>query len=188
MGLISLEHGTTAYRADFAFYGAAVAGLGGSLLVGAPPSQALPLAGIAMAGLAAWSLLEYLLHRFVLHGLQPFRGWHAEHHARPAALICAPTLLSAALIVMLVYGPAWWLTGRWPATALSFGVVTGYLGYTVTHHATHHWRGGGAWLRRRKRWHARHHHAAQQRCFGVTSGLWDHAFGTAAQGRPARRL
>lgn len=179
MGLISLEHGTNAYRADFALYGTAVLGLGGSLLVAAPSAQALSLAGISLAGLASWSLLEYLLHRFVLHGLQPFKGWHAQHHARPTALICAPTLLSAALIVVLVYAPAWWLTGAWPATALSFGVVTGYLGYAVTHHATHHWRAGGAWLRRRKRWHAQHHHAARPDCYGVTSAIWDHAFGSA---------
>jgi cyclopropane-fatty-acyl-phospholipid synthase len=58
-------------------------------------------------------------------------------------------------------------------------VLAGYLAYTVTHHATHHWRGESAWLLRRKQWHAQHHHrSAQPGFFGVTSGFWDGIFGS----------
>jgi cyclopropane-fatty-acyl-phospholipid synthase len=63
------------------------------------------------------------------------------------------------------------------------GVLVGYLGYSLTHHATHHWPARNAWTRRRKRWHAMHHGAlAQPGYYGVTSGFWDALFGT----RPAR--
>lgn len=186
MGLMTLEHGKLAYRADFAFYGATVASLAVLLVRVTPPSQALAIAAWSAAGLAGWTLAEYLLHRFVLHGLQPFRRWHTAHHDRPTALISSPTLFSAGLILVLVFVPALLLVGRWHACALTFGVLVGYLAYTVTHHATHHWRADSRWLRQRKRWHAAHHHRAQPGCFGVTSGFWDRVFGSAPPRAEAR--
>ena len=185
MGLFTLEHSKMAYRADFALYGVAVMSLTTLLVLDGPAAQRFESALWVVAGLAGWSLVEYLLHRFVLHGLQPFQRWHTEHHERPTALICAPTLLSAALISVLVFLPALLLGGLWRACAVTLGVVTGYLAYAITHHATHHWRADGAWLRERKRWHALHHHQRWPGCYGVTSGVWDHVFGT-AQRTPRR--
>ncbi len=177
--LVSLEHGKLAYRADFAVYGAAVAGMGAALAVDAPRAQDLAIVLWVGAGLAAWSLIEYVFHRFLLHGMSPFREWHALHHARPTARIASPTLFSAALIAGLVAFPAWLLWGGWPACALTLGVTFGYYAYAITHHATHHWRAAGPGARGRKRRHAAHHHAADaSRCFGVTSGLWDVVFRT----------
>jgi sterol desaturase/sphingolipid hydroxylase (fatty acid hydroxylase superfamily) len=188
MSLFSLEHSRAAYRADFALYGTAVVVLAALLLGAAPRPQAAVYAACAVAGLAAWTFLEYVLHRFVLHGMPPFSRWHADHHARPTALICAPTVLSATLIVVLVFVPGLLLGDAWRACALTFGVLTGYLAYAVTHHATHHWRGDGAWLRRRKRWHALHHHATRNPvAFGVTSSVWDHVFGSDDPGATTRR-
>ena len=179
MPLFSLEHSSSAYGADFALYGGAVIALTGLLLVSGPHAQAWGLAALAAAGLAAWTAIEYALHRFVLHGLQPFKRWHAEHHERPTALICAPTILSAALIATLVFLPAVLLAGLWRGCALTLGVLTGYLAYAITHHATHHWRADSAWLKRRKRWHALHHHRARPGCYGVTTTFWDHVLGSA---------
>ena len=181
MSLFALEHSRNAYRADFALYACAVVGLAVFLAAEAPHGHRLTMAALISAGLLCWSVLEYLLHRFVLHGLQPFKGWHEAHHNRPSALICAPTFFSAMLIITLVFVPAFWLGDLWRACALTLGVVAGYLGYAITHHATHHWRADSVWLRQRKRWHALHHHSTgDQRCFGVTSALWDHVFGSAA--------
>jgi len=58
------------------------------------------------------------------------------------------------------------------------GVVAGYLVYSLTHHATHHWRSRGPLARRRKQWHAQHHHSDAPVCFGVTTRFWDRVFGT----------
>ena len=190
VGFFNLEHSKAAYRADFGLYAAAVVALAALLLDG-PRDRWLELGSIALAGLASWSVIEYALHRFVLHGVEPFRSWHAEHHQRPTALICAPTILSATLIAVLVFLPALLCIGLWRATALTLGVLTGYLAYAITHHATHHWRADSAWLRQRKRWHGLHHHGGlQPACFGVTSALWDHVLGSgpraAAAARPAR--
>jgi cyclopropane-fatty-acyl-phospholipid synthase len=181
MGLISLEHGSLAYRADLAFYGLTVTGLGTLIALAAPSDQHLRLMLWLAAGLTGWTGIEYALHRFVLHGLAPFSRWHGAHHERPHALICTPTLMSAALIVGLVALPAVLLLGRWPAAGFTLGVLTGYLAYSIAHHATHHWGADNPWLHERKRWHALHHRrVARPGHFGVTSSLWDRACGTAA--------
>jgi hypothetical protein len=181
MGLFALEHSQRAYRADFALYGAAVALLSAFVVFGVPPDQWLAMLAFALAGLASWTAIEYALHRFVLHGLQPFQRWHAEHHHRPSALIGAPTILSASLIATLVFLPALLLGNWWRACALTLGVLTVYLAYAITHHATHHWRAEHVWLKQRKRWHALHHHALAPVCYGVTTAFWDHVFGSTGQ-------
>lgn len=179
MVLFSLEHSKAAYRADFALYGIAVVLLAGFLLAGSPTGELPEIAAWSLAGLAGWTGIEYALHRFVLHGLRPFSRWHAAHHQRPMALICAPTIMSAALIVTLVFLPALLLGGLWRACALTLGVLAGYLAFSVTHHATHHWRADHAWLKQRKQWHALHHNTGEAGCYGVTSAFWDHVFGSA---------
>ena len=177
MSLISLEHSKAAYRVDFALYAGAVVTLAAVLLVAAPRERAWGLAGWVLVGLAGWTLIEYLLHRFLLHGLEPFRSWHARHHDRPQALIYAPTVVSAASITASIFAPALYFGDVWAALALTLGVIAGYLAYAVTHHATHHWRSDNAWLRGRKRHHALHHHAVlEPGAYGVTSAFWDHVF------------
>ncbi|HEX9390986.1 MAG TPA: sterol desaturase family protein [Usitatibacteraceae bacterium] len=188
MGLFNLEQSKAAYIADFVFYGFAVAATAVWLLAAGPRAQLPILAALTLMGLASWTLLEYVLHRFVLHGLQPFRRWHAEHHQRPMALICTPTILSATLIVTMVFLPALLLGDLWRAGAMTLGVMTGYLAYGITHHATHHWRTNSAWLKRRKLWHALHHRRPDQPgYYGVSNALWDHVFGSAAQPTVRRR-
>lgn len=183
MRFLSFEHGRAAYRADFLIYGAAVVALSVLLVEAGPSGHGFALAGTLLAGLLGWSFVEYGLHRFVLHGLSPFRRWHEQHHQRPTALICAPTLLSGSLIALLVFLPAALIGDRWLACALTLGLLIGYLGYAVTHHAIHHWHGRGAWLLRRKRWHALHHRLeGGSSCFGVTSAFWDRVFRSVPRG------
>lgn len=173
--LFALEHSSAAYRADFAVYAGAVTVLAVFLALGSPPAHWLQTSAIALVGLLSWSAMEYALHRFVLHGFQPFKSWHEEHHLRPRALICTPTVLSASLIAVLVFFPTFLLAGVWRACAFTLGVLTGYLAYAITHHATHHWRANSAWLAQRKHWHALHHQSSgPTACYGVTSGFWDH--------------
>lgn len=179
MHIFTLEHSKTAYRVDFALYCAIVVGLAVFLMINGPREQRVEIIVFALAGLISWTAIEYALHRFVLHGLQPFRRWHEEHHRRPMALIFTPTILSAALIVILIFIPALLVVGLWCAFALTLGVLTGYLSYTITHHAVHHWRADSGWLKRRKRWHALHHHRIEQSgYYGVTSSFLDHVFGS----------
>jgi cyclopropane-fatty-acyl-phospholipid synthase len=182
MGLFSIEQSKAAYRADIAFYAVSVVILTAWLLLRGPPAHWLQLVGYALAGLSGWTAIEYGLHRFVLHGLKPFSRWHVLHHQRPSALMFTPTPVSASLIAALVFLPALLASELWPASALTLGVLIGYLAYTVTHHATHHWHADSAWLRRRKRWHALHHHrGAQSVCYGVSTAFWDRVFGSTSR-------
>ncbi|HEV8689363.1 MAG TPA: sterol desaturase family protein [Ideonella sp.] len=178
MGLLSLEQSKAAYRTDFALYGVTVTGLAIYLAWAVAASQRWTLVAWALLGLAGWTPIEYALHRFVLHGLPPFRAWHALHHARPTALVFAPTVLSGSLIGGVVFLPLLGLSGWWRACALTLGVLAGYLAYTLTHHAMHHGHRGSAWLMRRKRWHAQHHRVGARGCYGVTSAFWDRVCGT----------
>jgi cyclopropane-fatty-acyl-phospholipid synthase len=178
----TFEHSRAAYRADFAICAVCIVALAAFLVLRAPPAQWLELTALAVSGLAAWPAVEYALHRFVLHGLPPFRSWHVQHHRRPWALICAPTIVSAMLIGTLLFLPALLVGGLWRAGALTFGVLSGFLAYAVVHHAIHHWRAEGAWLKECKRRHFHHHREfGQAACYGVTTRLWDDLFGTAGR-------
>jgi cyclopropane-fatty-acyl-phospholipid synthase len=182
MHIFTLEHNNTAYRVDFALYCAIVMVLAVFLMVNRPREQRVEITAFVLAGLISWAAIEYALHRFVLHGLQPFRRWHEEHHRRPMALIFTPMILSTALIVILILIPALLVVGLWSAFALTFGVLTGYLPYTITHHAVHLWYAGNAWLKKCKLWHALHHHHIEQSdYYGVTSSFLDHVFGSTQQ-------
>jgi cyclopropane-fatty-acyl-phospholipid synthase len=178
MNLFTIEQTRAVYWADFFFYGLVIAVLMLTLSLGPPPADRGKLALLVLAALAGWSLLEYLVHRFVLHGIQPFRRWHAAHHESPRALICAPTILTASVIGGALFIPVWATADLWCACSLTLGLLIGYLVYALTHHATHHWRAPRGWLRQRRRWHLVHHHEREPCCYGVTSGFWDHLFGT----------
>lgn len=179
MGLLNFEHSNGSHLADVALYGIAVVVLAGSTWVTTPDGNVMAACGWALSGLAAWTLLEYLLHRFVLHRVPPFKRLHATHHQRPTALIGSPTLMTATLFGLLVFAPSQAAFELWRACALTLGMVSGYLAYTLIHHGVHHGRGISPWLQRRRRWHGLHHRSAVQAvCFGVTSSFWDHIFGT----------
>lgn len=154
--VFALEHSPLAYAVDFVFYGVLTASLAMTLVVFGFGKHPVQLAAIVGTGAIAWTLFEYAIHRFVLHGLRPFCDWHAEHHQRPMALICAPTLVSAALIVAVVLLPALLWAGPLRAVALTLGVLAGYLAYST-----------------------RASRGTPLAALGVTSGFWDRVFATA---------
>jgi cyclopropane-fatty-acyl-phospholipid synthase len=175
MKLFSLQFSKAGYVADSLGYVLWVVIVSGLLVRFGPRREWLDIALLMGGGLMIWTFLEYVLHRFVLHGFEPFRSMHAEHHDRPHALIGIPTLLSAALFAALVFAPAVAMMDFWKGTGLTLGVVTGYLAYGGIHHAAHHWRPSTHWLNRRKQLHAIHHRV--RNChYGVTTSLWDWVF------------
>ncbi|WP_428506683.1 sterol desaturase family protein [Roseateles sp.] len=178
MTLISLRQSLRACYLDFAVYTLLMVGLAGSLAPQETARAAVGLLVLALLGLALWSLIEYLTHRFVLHGIQPFQGWHTEHHVHPREHLGLPTWLSLALFTALVYLPLRAMLGAASAGPLMIGVLAGYLIYSMAHHASHHWPARGMWMERRKRWHALHHQSGQARCYGVSTTFWDRALGS----------
>lgn len=176
MRLFTMQHTARESAVDLAVQIATILLLAGLLLRHTPSGQALPLIGLALAGLVAWTFIEYCVHRFVLHGVQPWRTWHAEHHRDPMTHVFAPTLLISALFAALVFAPALWLVGLWAASGFTLGVLSGYLLYSLTHLAIHHRTARGGWLSRRQRWHAEHHGRRDPPDrYGVITNFWDHA-------------
>lgn len=167
------------YVSDFFIYGVAIVVAAALLGLHGGAAHWLMLGLAAVGGLVAWSLVEYLLHRYVLHGVPPFKGWHAEHHHHPQDLIGMPAVASLPLIVGLVYFPLRWWTNSQLALAATLGFMVGYLAYMVVHHGVHHWASRRKhWFRARKVAHALHHVRDETRCYGVTTSFWDRAFGT----------
>jgi cyclopropane-fatty-acyl-phospholipid synthase len=182
-----MQHTERENVADLVVQTATILLLGALLLRHGPQQQRLSLMGLVVGGLLAWTLIEYCVHRFVLHGLRPWRAWHAQHHLHPASLVYAPTMLVSALFAALVFAPLLWLGGLWLACGLTLGVLCGYLFYSLTHLAIHRRTTRNRWLRKRQRWHAEHHRGAGRAGrYGVTTDFWDRLFALAS--KPASRL
>jgi len=125
-------------------------------------------------GLCAWTLLEYLLHRFMLHGVEPFRGWHLQHHLHPDVPMRTPVVSSLMLILPVAGLPILLHTDTGPAAALSFGLLVGHLLQEIVHHRLHMaTRPVGAWLSARWREHDFHHHRNEHVAYGTLTGFWD---------------
>jgi sterol desaturase/sphingolipid hydroxylase (fatty acid hydroxylase superfamily) len=176
--VLKVEHSKAAYWADFALYAAVIVAIILFLIMSAERIGFMQMSGFVLVGLLTWTFLEYAIHRFILHLIEPFKTWHTLHHLRPRALILAPTLLTTTLIGLLIFTPAFFLSSALPASAFTVGLLVGYFGYALTHHAIHHWPANLQVMRTRKRLHALHHMQGVPTNFGVTSTLWDRAFGS----------
>jgi sterol desaturase/sphingolipid hydroxylase (fatty acid hydroxylase superfamily) len=184
--IFTIEHSKAAYWADFGLYAIAIVALALFLIMSAEKIGFFQMSGFVIVGFAMWTFLEYAIHRFVLHGMQPFKTWHARHHLRPRALILAPTILTGTLIGLLIFAPLFLVSSAMPASAITVGLLIGYFGYALLHHAIHHWHtnwstswlGRFDFMRMRKRMHAVHHMQSAPTNFGVTSTLWDRVFGS----------
>jgi hypothetical protein len=136
----------------------------------------------AVLGALSWSALEYGLHRFAMHELRG-RGLvsveHLKHHADVTYFAPASKkLLSAAATTAVAYPIAAAATGRRWATSYVAGLIGMYFGYEVLHRRAHTHPPRSAYGRWMRRSHLHHHFGAPMRNHGVTSPVWDKAFGT----------
>ena len=139
------------------------------------------LALLFAIGWIAWTLTEYLMHRFVFHHFPVFTAMHLAHHDEPHALIGTPTFVTLAAFAALVFWPVHVFAGLEEASALSAGMMSGYLAYVGVHYFVHNVGSRGLpWLKRLIRLHAIHHHDIHHN-FGVTTDFWDRVFGTLAR-------
>ena len=178
MAFFKLEHTKAFYYVDFVAYFLIIVLVSGLLISYAPRGEWWHIVLSMAGGLVVWPLIEYTLHRYVMHRLEPFRGWHMEHHRRPRAYICTPTIFSAGMIFTLVFLPTFALGTLWVGTGLTLGITTGYQIFSWTHHAVHYWRSDTGWLRNRKRLHSIHHRLGSNCNYGVTTSFWDKVFST----------
>jgi dihydroceramide fatty acyl 2-hydroxylase len=167
--------------------------VGASVAWGGLPWWAAP--PLLVAGAFSWTLYEYLLHRFLFHWTPPIPGgarlqrlWHGLHHERyndPLRIVISPliTLWLAGILLLPHLAIAWLLAPAlpWGAPVTWFaGTLVGWVTYSVTHWALHCRPFKSARMRRLRAHHMLHHvdpRYADAR-YGVTTTLWDRAFGT----------
>ena len=137
----------------------------------------------AALGVLSWTLLEYLIHRFMGHDRRfrktPFGVEHIRHHAEGDYF--APTwkkLIAASLAAGVLAAPAIAIAGPWVGGAYVAGLIAFYGVYEWLHRREHTHPGVGAYGRWARRHHFHHHFADSRANHGVTSPIWDLAFGT----------
>jgi dihydroceramide fatty acyl 2-hydroxylase len=163
-----------------------------SAAVGAPAhASAMFVPAGFLTGLFLWTLAEYTLHRFLFHHKPAnafqerlFFLFHGIHHAQPQVKtrLVMPLPVSVPMAI-LFYGLFSLVLGgllkspEWVAPTMS-GFLIGYLAYDLTHYATHHFAMRSGYWKYIKRHHMQHHYKDPATRFGVSSPLWDWAFGT----------
>jgi hypothetical protein len=160
--------------------------------------------GSFVLGSLAWTASEYAIHRFVGHGPKrappptllgrltlsglaaEFNREHLAHHSDPSYFAKASRkALASALVTPAMAAALAPLVGLRRAASFTLGFGVAYGAYEVVHRRlhTHPPRGRyGRWLRRH---HLHHHYKSPRGNHGVTSPLWDLAFGTR---RPLERI
>lgn len=140
---------------------------------------------VFITGMLFWSLFEYLIHRYVFHLVaESKRGrkfvyiLHGNHHEYPRDkerlfMPPVPSLIIASIIFFSIYA----LLRNY--TFMFFpGFMLGYLMYGTMHYAIHAWNPPFKWMKPLWRNHHLHHYKNEGLGYGVSSTLWDHAFGT----------
>lgn len=170
------------YWATFVTDAMAAAGFGWLAATSYTGSLAVA-AVLVIAGFLSWTLAEYLLHRFLLHGSSPApRREHAKHHRDTRALVSTP-LLTIPLIALAIWAALAAATSIGIAALATFGLYAGYNYFVVVHHMQH----SHPELLARSRFFGRNlrlhelHHRHPETHFGISSALWDRAFGTMSE-------
>lgn len=175
-----MQLGLIGYYSDFVVYPLVIAVLAVAGLLEAGEESAPGWIGTVLACLGLWTLTEYLLHRFVLHHIPYIKDLHDRHHVEERSSVGTPTWLSLAVHALVAFVPVWLISDFATASAVSCGLMLGYLWYISVHHMIHQWHPSHpSYLYTLKRRHAVHHHIDETANFGVTSAFWDRIFGTA---------
>ncbi|KAI9303516.1 hypothetical protein BJ944DRAFT_283098 [Cunninghamella echinulata] len=143
-------------------------------------------------GVLIWTLLEYLLHRFLFHvddylpdhqiAFLVHFTLHGFHHYLPMdklRLVMPPTLGIAIAYPLVSLGH--FLFPPVMAHAVIAGGVVGYVLYDMTHYYLHHAKVFKYHFKEMKKYHMAHHYKNYEDGYGITSKLWDIAFGTVLQ-------
>ena len=138
-----------------------------------------------LAGMLFWTLFEYIMHRFVFHWVAESERakkvvyvMHGNHHHFPRDkerlfMPPVPSLILASIIFLIMYA----IMGNFVFVFFP-GFILGYLMYGTMHFAIHAWNPPFKWMKPLWRNHHLHHYKDEHRGFGVSTTIWDRAFGT----------
>lgn len=137
-------------------------------------------------GVFFWTFFEYMMHRFVFHWVSDNPRvqriayvLHGNHHEFPRDkqrlfMPPVPSLIIASIVFLLMYAIM-----QQNVMAFFPGFILGYLLYGSMHYAIHAWNPPFKWMKPIWRNHHLHHYKSEEKGFGVSSHIWDLAFGTA---------
>ena len=137
---------------------------------------------LLFTGWVLWTLSEYLAHRFWMHPTlknekpeSPFN--HLYHHKHPTEIKVTHFHRSFSLIIALILlGIGVWLNNYF---TLFIGYFMGFVLYNFLHFWLHQeW--SAYWLPALHKSHIHHHCKFPDKCFGVSTTLWDQLFNTAS--------
>ncbi|MDR3488772.1 MAG: sterol desaturase family protein [Bradyrhizobium sp.] len=124
-----------------------------------------------LAGWFFWTLYEYVAHR-AAHHVPWLADLHWLHHRNQKDYIALHPLVTLSMYLAI------WLTFGFSHAAFAVGFSVGYIVYAGLHTAFHYGQvRAGDWLWPLKRHHVAHHRF-HDRCFGVSTTLWDWIFRT----------
>jgi len=128
-----------------------------------------------VCGLLAWTFLEYLIHGWLGHLIPSFVSpIHWMHHREPRAVFAVGAWIPLALLWTL----GLMFLGLSPWMIIDTGALTGFALYEALHYRIHFCAPRNELERGLRTRHLAHHGAAPNQLFGVSSPLWDLAFGT----------
>ena len=138
-----------------------------------------------LTGILFWTFFEYIMHRFVFHWVAESERaqkivyvLHGNHHHFPRDkerlfMPPVPSLILASIIFLIMFA----IMGNF-AFVFFPGFILGYLIYGTMHYAIHAWNPPFKWMKPLWRNHHLHHYKDEHRGFGVSTTIWDRAFGT----------
>jgi sterol desaturase/sphingolipid hydroxylase (fatty acid hydroxylase superfamily) len=127
------------------------------------------------AGLFAWTIVEYVIHGVLGHAHRTFvTALHDVHHRDPRAVFALGAWIPTAVVMI----GTWAMFGWAPGVIFYGGIVCGFAGYEYVHYRIHFARPSCALEARLRARHLAHHMNEPDAIFGVTSRIWDVAFGT----------
>jgi dihydroceramide fatty acyl 2-hydroxylase len=139
-------------------------------------------------GACSWTLAEYLLHRFVGHGGNTkiaFAREHLEHHRQRLWFAPWSSKIGLAVVIVGLMAAVVLPLAGWTAFTYLVAFVGSWLVYEAIHRDLHVRAPRTSIGRFLRRHHMRHHHMDPRTNHGVTSPVWDLAFGTL---RPSPRV
>ena len=138
-------------------------------------------------GLFVWTALEYFFHRVLFHA-RFRRPWlreivnvsHLRHHAAPRdprQILVIPSfgLVISALLYIVIAAIT---RNLFQSSGIITGIWAGFLYYEAVHYRVHMSLVHSPILQQQRRAHFYHHFSDPQKCFGVTTPLWDYVFRT----------
>ncbi|MEI8058733.1 MAG: sterol desaturase family protein [Ferruginibacter sp.] len=145
---------------------------------------------IFFGGMFFWSFFEYCIHRFAFHfiakstrAIKIIYLIHGNHHQYPRDkerlfMPPAPSLMLASVIFFIQFFLFSKVGMKENVFVFFPGFILGYLMYGTMHYAIHAWNPPFKWMKPLWRNHHLHHYKNEHMGFGVSSTLWDKAFGT----------